>query len=148
MAGPRRRQVTRLMLAAAGFSTLAACGGACEARLTVVNASGLAIVSGALRPPGGRDAVPLGNLPSPGTREHRFQDLSEGAYSVDFRFADGSSRRDTALGYLTRGMRFQDTLFINPSGAPSPFALKQAPAGCREGLRLKTLIRAILKKAF
>jgi hypothetical protein len=148
MAIPGIRQVTgaRLMLAAAGLIVLAACGGNCEARLTVLNASGLAVASGTLEAPGGRKPAALGGLPSPGSREYRFPDLAEGSYAFDIRFVDGSSRRDS-LGYLTHGMGFRDTLVLHPVGAEEPLTLKQAPGPCREAPRMKTVIRQILKRA-
>ena len=148
MKGPGHRQVTvtRLLLAAAGLPALAACGGDCDARLTLVNASGIAIASGMLRAPGTPDAVPLGSLPSRGSQEYRLQDVEKGAYSVDIRFADGTSHRDTALGYLAPRMRFRDTLVVHAPGAPAPFALKQDLGGCRAGPPMKTVVREILKK--
>lgn len=58
MGVPGYWQVTwaRLLIAAASLPTLAACGGNCDARLTLINASGLAIAFGTLRPSGAREA--------------------------------------------------------------------------------------------
>jgi hypothetical protein len=146
--GYRQVTVTRLLLLAASLPFLAACGGDCDARLTIVNASGLAIASGTLRASGTHEAVTLGSLPLQGSREYRFHDLEPGAYSFDIRFADGTSLRDSSLGYLTRKMRFRDTLVVHAPGASAPLALKQNPGGCPEGPRMKTVVREVLKKVF
>ncbi|HLP42776.1 MAG TPA: hypothetical protein VK465_14800 [Fibrobacteria bacterium] len=146
--GYRQVTWTRLLIAAAVVPALSACGGNCHAHLTLINASGLAIASGSLRPPGARETISLGSLPSPGTSDYLFSDIDEGAYAIEIRFADGSSRRDTTLGYLTHGMASQDTLVVQPFGDPMPLALKQTPGVCWEAPRVKTVIREILKKVF
>jgi hypothetical protein len=127
-------------------AVLGACGGNCGARLTVVNASERAIASGGILSPGSRDATALGSLAAPDAREYRFTGTGEGAYAVEVRFADGTAYRDSSLGYVTRHADFHDTLVVLPPGRDKALDLRQSIRPCREGPRVKTLLREFLKK--
>lgn len=117
---------------------------ACEAKLTVINASSEPLAALQVRAVGTDGDQEPATLASGAAFEILFAGFAEGSYTIRFKDADGRPIEDTQ-GYLIPGNAFNDTLTILPAAEKKRFALRQSPTSCRTPFHWRSFIRRLIR---